>query len=178
MNTQAHREANRRYRLRHKEERREHNNLINREWHAANGKSRAAEQREYRKRNPEKVREYDKCAHEKRKDGKRKVYNAATWLKFKETRTQAQMDHINAQKRRSAAKKLGYAECTEYPPTPSDNRCAICSRTGKLVLDHDHATGAFRGYICRDCNMGLGKLGDNLDSLMRAIAYLRGRDEI
>jgi hypothetical protein len=79
-----------------------------------------------------------------------------------------------AHSRRHAAKKNGYVECTVFPPRPTDSRCDICSRVKKLVLDHDHHTGAFRGYICRDCNMGLGKLGDNLDGLLRAVEYLKG----
>jgi len=33
-----------------------------------------------------------------------------------------------------------------------DGRCAICTRTGHLVDDHDHATGLIRGLLCRSCN--------------------------
>jgi hypothetical protein len=68
----------------------------------------------------------------------------------------------------------GYAECTDYPPPPSDNKCAICHRDAErsLDLDHDHETGKFRGYICRECNMGLGKLGDTVEAIKRVLAYL------
>ena len=40
-------------------------------------------------------------------------------------------------------------------------------------LDHDHKTGEFRGWLCKQCNTGLGNLGDNLHSLQRAVEYLR-----
>ena len=55
------------------------------------------------------------------------------------------------------------------PPSPS---CGICQRLGQMVLDHDHATGEFRGWLCRECNLGLGKLGDDIAGLRRALAYL------
>jgi len=39
-------------------------------------------------------------------------------------------------------------------------------------LDHCHETGEFRGWLCKQCNTGLGNLGDNLESLKRAVNYL------
>ena len=54
-------------------------------------------------------------------------------------------------------------------PSPS---CEICHRVGQVVLDHDHATGEFRGWLCKECNTGLGNLGDDVASLRRALAYL------
>lgn len=55
--------------------------------------------------------------------------------------------------------------------------CPICRREKgelmkKLVLDHNHESGRFRGWICQDCNLGLGKFDENIDSLKRAIDYL------
>ncbi|MEU7206101.1 endonuclease domain-containing protein [Streptomyces sp. NPDC045470] len=33
------------------------------------------------------------------------------------------------------------------------DRCAVCGQTGhRLVLDHDHATGLVRGWLCNSCN--------------------------
>jgi len=40
-------------------------------------------------------------------------------------------------------------------------------------LDHCHETGDFRGWLCKQCNTGLGNLGDNLESIERAASYLR-----
>jgi hypothetical protein len=33
-------------------------------------------------------------------------------------------------------------------------RCAVCGqrRPSRMVEDHDHETGLFRGYLCRSCN--------------------------
>ncbi len=59
-----------------------------------------------------------------------------------------------------------------------NNACAIC-----LVLfanipsravhtDHDHATGAFRGVLCHNCNKGLGSFRDSPKFLLNAVRYL------
>ena len=54
--------------------------------------------------------------------------------------------------------------------------CAICGRTPEREaswhVDHDHETGAVRGVLCIDCNHGIGKLGDSIERLQAAIAYL------
>ena len=62
-----------------------------------------------------------------------------------------------------------------------NGRCAICStpapaRLASMHLDHDHATGQIRGFLCIDCNHGLGKLRDSADLLLRALVYLRQRN--
>lgn len=54
-----------------------------------------------------------------------------------------------------------------------DNRCGICrSPMLKPQIDHSHQTGKVRGFLCSTCNTGLGKLGDDIDGLKRAIKYL------
>lgn len=51
-------------------------------------------------------------------------------------------------------------------------RCAICGRRRKLVVDHCHDSGVVRGLLCRECNTGLGHLGDTPAGLRRALRYL------
>jgi hypothetical protein len=41
------------------------------------------------------------------------------------------------------------------------------------VLDHDHDTHEFRGWICDYCNVGLSRFFDDPDILNRAMLYLR-----
>ena len=62
-----------------------------------------------------------------------------------------------------------------------DYRCPICnaSRRGikrmngtSWVLDHCHSTKQFRGWLCENCNSGIGKLKDSVELLQRAIKYL------
>jgi len=40
------------------------------------------------------------------------------------------------------------------------------------VMDHDHATGKFRGLLCNGCNKGLGLFKDSITILNNAIKYL------
>jgi hypothetical protein len=40
-------------------------------------------------------------------------------------------------------------------------------------VDHDHATGAIRGLLCRRCNDVLGKVDDDREILRRAMTYLK-----
>lgn len=51
--------------------------------------------------------------------------------------------------------------------------CDLCSRSDRrLVWDHDHDTMKSRGWICHQCNTGLGLLGDTEFAVLRALDYL------
>ena len=53
------------------------------------------------------------------------------------------------------------------------NNCQCCGKEStNLVLDHDHNSMELRGWICRPCNTAIGKLGDNIEGLMKAVEYL------
>ncbi len=72
--------------------------------------------------------------------------------------------------------------------------CAICGdppggRWDRLHVDHAHVPGYedmppeekrkhFRGLLCFECNVGLGKFKDSSDRLMAALVYLRGERAI
>lgn len=64
----------------------------------------------------------------------------------------------------------------EAPPKPST--CECCGQIPqKWVLDHDHDTEQFRGWLCDQCNTGIGKLGDDVDGIVNALNYLLSRDK-
>ena len=54
-------------------------------------------------------------------------------------------------------------------------QCAICKESREVLdVDHDHETGTVRGLLCRGCNTAIGKLGDSVSGLARALRYLEG----
>jgi hypothetical protein len=64
------------------------------------------------------------------------------------------------------------------------NACAICKKPEKemdgqrgtplrLSVDHDHETGKVRGLLCRQCNIGIGRLKESVEILQNAIDYLK-----
>ena len=46
-------------------------------------------------------------------------------------------------------------------------------KINSLVMDHDHASGRFRGMLCNHCNRGLGHFKDDHIILEKAINYLK-----
>ena len=63
-------------------------------------------------------------------------------------------------------------ESGEVDPGP-EAPCACCGKTGtKKYFDHCHDRKKFRGWICNECNTGIGKLGDTLAGIRMAESYL------
>ena len=57
------------------------------------------------------------------------------------------------------------------PPRP--DRCDCCHKDKKLQVDHIHGTFTFRGWLCKDCNTGMGALGgDTLKGVLQGAIYL------
>lgn len=60
-----------------------------------------------------------------------------------------------------------------------NGKCACCFTSepggshGIFNVDHNHETGQIRGLLCWDCNVAIGKLGDTLEGVERAVAYMR-----
>lgn len=63
-----------------------------------------------------------------------------------------------------------------------NGRCAICGeaetatchgRVKKICIDHNHKTGRVRGLLCQRCNQMIGRGGDNVQLLKKAIVYLQ-----
>ena len=61
--------------------------------------------------------------------------------------------------------------------------CFACGSFEKLSFDHDHnicqekqvCEKCYRGILCRDCNMALGHLNDDINRIMSLKKYIDGR---
>lgn len=75
---------------------------------------------------------------------------------------------------------------------PADHCCDICGKSEEEIvsvfggkfsdrkispwrLDHCHQTGKFRGFLCNECNIALGKFGDDPEVLRNALRYLEAK---
>lgn len=82
---------------------------------------------------------------------------------------------------RSSALRLKFGISLEDYNQMLDNQnysCALCSRSAflfnnQLAVDHCHETGRIRGLLCVGCNTSLGYLGDNEESLIKALNYVK-----
>ena len=125
----------------------------------------------WRKKNPEKYRQYiEKNIDRKRAAGKRDYYK-----------------HHAKRRATTRARRLVVMyglTAAEYDALLLEQCgvCAICGqpetirakggRVWSLHVDHDHATGKTRGLLCHQCNTGLGYFVDNPSNTAAATKYL------
>ena len=87
---------------------------------------------------------------------------------------------INSCKECDEKPKKQLALLKKYTPKPdSDHVCPLCLRgadvlgyTSPFVLEHNHITGEFRGWVCHDCNTAMSRVRDDPDTLRRMAEYL------
>lgn len=63
--------------------------------------------------------------------------------------------------------------------------CAICEKPEQIIngrinkvpkrlaIDHCHKTGVIRGLLCHKCNVSIGSFDESIETLEKAIAYLK-----
>lgn len=57
-------------------------------------------------------------------------------------------------------------------------KCLVClEEKGRLVVDHNHKTGAFRGLLCDSCNHYVGYYENNPQLLPRIVKYVSSTPE-
>lgn len=83
---------------------------------------------------------------------------------------------INKKKRESRRKRIWGLSETDHKLFIA-NGCAICGSHDKPCVDHNHLTGKIRGCLCMKCNTAIGKLGDSIEMLQKAIRYLEENDK-
>ncbi|MBI4945648.1 MAG: hypothetical protein HY840_04520 [Bacteroidetes bacterium] len=81
--------------------------------------------------------------------------------------------------------KINKKEAEEYErlhPRPAIGEkflCPVCNKEkvrnfkADIVLDHSHIDGSVRGWICGSCNTSIGKFGEDIPTLQRAIEWIK-----
>ena len=54
-----------------------------------------------------------------------------------------------------------------------DKKCFSCGSEEKLAIDHCHDSGKVRGVLCSACNLALGLVKDNINTLSNLIKYIQ-----
>ena len=118
---------------------------------------RAAWQRAYRRKYPERVREYNHRYRSKKQ----------VWQRADYTRDPAKYRRYNFKYR------YGISESTKVALLlMQGNMCAICKVRQPMHLDHCHATSKVRGVLCPGCNHAIGFMEDNPEWLRLAASYI------
>ena len=134
-------------------------------------KVRADRARQWRKDHPRLAKKTDRKYREKYKE-KRKRY-VQSWR-------ERDANHWS-KKKREYNLRYSYGltvEAYDALLQQQKGQCALCgtsesgTRSGVLVVDHDHKTGRVRGLLCKKCNSALGYLRHNVSVLSKAIEYL------
>jgi hypothetical protein len=130
--------------------------------------------REYRRRNPEKIRIYNKWYRETHPDKVRELERA-----YKASHPEKAIE----QNKKRRLRRYGISE-SEYQAIRArqNESCAICKRPlpQNVAIDHNHdccpmkkgCPKCVRGILCDLCNLMLGCAGDNANILRNAILYL------
>jgi hypothetical protein len=91
-------------------------------------------------------------------------------------------------KRKNPTYALDWHRITTYGVTPDQvsamrakqgGVCPGCLRalsTVRECVDHCHSTGMFRGLLCNDCNISIGRLSDCAKTLRRLADYLEAEN--
>ena len=60
-----------------------------------------------------------------------------------------------------------------YGTPPLGTPCECCGQTKEMLhWDHCHDSKEHRGWLCNNCNTGIGKLGEDIEGVLKALDYL------
>lgn len=140
-------------------------------WRLKNPEARTIEAQKYRKKHPEKVAKISKNWRDKNIVERRKIE--------RENARRMRANNPEAQKIREAKYKAKKdLEKSVLAGRPRPDLCEICNDNEfRIVFDHCHEKGHFRGWICDRCNRVLGIVKDSCALLTKLKDYLERDNE-
>ncbi|MAE82696.1 MAG: hypothetical protein CMB80_08180 [Flammeovirgaceae bacterium] len=75
----------------------------------------------------------------------------------------------------------------DHPRPEYGESCDLCGKPvwkekdgikNSWQCDHEHGKIKFRGWICKPCNTGLGKIGDSPETVIKVLYYLLEKPDI
>lgn len=142
-------------------------------WRKLNPEARTEEARRYREKYPEKVREKAKRWRNLHVDTRRPIEAA-------QARARRKNDPEGNRRRVAKFKAQREIALAEIAGRPRPSVCDLCRENNiRIVFDHCHREGHFRGWLCDRCNRVLGLVKDSQKLLKAMAKYLeRGNGEV
>jgi len=129
----------------------------------------------WRKKNKEKIKQYKKDYYKNNSEKMRAYYRAYREKNLEKVKG---VLRIYGRNNRDKINKYKLKKLENIAKRKKPKKCEICGREDKVVFDHCHKTGEFRGWICHKCNIALGLINDDIDILKGLIKYLKKYEDI
>jgi len=133
-------------------------------------------QKKWREENKERIKKYSKDWREENAD----------YQKYQKDWREKNADHKKRYAKKYHIERKYNISWEEYQEMLSKTNgvCPLClnefiltegqgCRKNMPVLDHCHKTGVNRGIICQSCNLTIGKVNEDVETLQRMVEYLR-----
>jgi hypothetical protein len=161
------REYNRKYYQEHREKWYEHHIEHREEKHEYNYKYYQEHRNILRARSQERQTQNPEKVH----DRNHKYYQGEELIRACEYRTE-NPERVRESSCKSHRKQRGAKQGACRPRPEVCETCGVRPGGKVLHFDHDHVTGAFRGWLCHHCNVALGMVKDNPTTLRALAVYL------
>lgn len=160
----------RKYREEHKEE----TKAARMKWEAKNARNRYHSQPELSKAKARKS--YYKSVGKLEKVAEEQALIDELRVKYPKKRSGALLQFVGpvaVDRRKATVRKARYKHVIGITSLKEPDACEVCGKGGKICMDHDHVTKKFRGWLCNDCNLALGRAQDDIGVLAGLISYLQ-----
>jgi hypothetical protein len=125
-----------------------------------------------------KIEKDSSCFHADKRNTTTGLYSWCKSCKTAKT-NQWNKDNFNKKKNGNYLRQYGISlQDYQEMKKAQNNCCATCDRNESelkrsLMVDHCHTSGKIRGLLCDECNLSLGKIKDNIQTLEKMILYLK-----